>query len=95
MSTKDAYREKMEARLDEYRAKIAQLEARARRAKADAEIDYGKRIERLRSKEEEVRTKLAELRDAGEDAWEDVRDGVDRAWTDLKEAVEKAASRFD
>jgi hypothetical protein len=38
--------------------------------------------------------KLTELKNAGEDAWEDLKTGIDNAWNSLGNALESAASRF-
>ena len=42
----------------------------------------------------EVRTKLHELKTAGDEAWEDLKTGAEKAWDEVKTAFHSAASKF-
>ncbi|MFW6345484.1 MAG: coiled coil domain-containing protein [Halomonas sp.] len=95
MSNRDAYEQKLRAKLDEWQAEIDKLRAQARGAEADARLEQEREAERLEAKREEVREKLDELREAGDDAWDDVRQGAERAWEAMSGAFEKARSRFN
>lgn len=94
MSKKDAYEEKLHAQLDEWGAEIDKLQAKADNAKADAQLEYNKQIEELRSMQETAANKLTELRNAGDDAWEDLKAGLDNAWDSLGNALKSASSKF-
>lgn len=94
MSMKEAYEKKLQAQLDEWNAEIDKLKAKADEAEADAQLEYYKQIEGLRSKQEMARDKLKELKEAAEDAWEDLKAGVDSAWDSLGETLKSVASRF-
>jgi len=94
MSMKDAYEQKLQAQLDEWGAEIDKLKAKADNAEADVQLEYYKKIEELRSMQESATNKLAELRDAGDGAWEDLKAGIDSAWDSLGNALKSAASRF-
>ena len=94
MDTKQAYKDKLEAQLEEWRAKIAQLKAQADKKEADAKIAYSKRIEELNSKKEAVEHKLKELTNASGEAWRELKSGVEKAVDDLKVSLEKARSKF-
>lgn len=94
MSTRQAYERKLRGRLDEWRADITKLKAKAEQAEADAQLTYYKEIEELRTQQEAARDKLDELRDASDDAWEDLKIGVEKAWDDMSDAVKKAIGRF-
>ncbi|SDK35837.1 hypothetical protein SAMN04487954_11542 [Billgrantia gudaonensis] len=94
MSDREAYEQKLQAKLDEWQAEIDKLRARAKGAEADARIDREKEAARLEARREEVRQKLQEMREASDDAWEDVKAGAERAWDSLSESFEKARSRF-
>ena len=65
------------------------MKAKADKADADAKIEYNKQIEDLRSKQEaaQVKEKLGEFKDAGENAWEDLKAGTELARDSLGEAV--------
>ena len=89
-----AYEEKLDAQLKEWNAQIALLKAKAENAKADAKIDYYKTIEALEHKQDEAKTKLQELKTAGDEAWEDVKAGAEKVWAEVKTAYHDAISRF-
>lgn len=94
MSMKQAYVEKVQARLNEWDSEIEQLKARADEAEADAKIKYYEQIETLREQQQKAQSKLDDLRASGEDAWEDMKAGVQSAWDSLEKAAKDAKSRF-
>ena len=89
-----AYEEKFDTQLKEWGVEIALLNAKADTAKADAKIEYYKTIEALQGKQDTARTKVRELRTAGDEAWEDLKTGVDNVWAEVKTSFQSAASRF-
>jgi hypothetical protein len=94
MSIKESYVKKIEAQLAEWKVEIDKLKAKADKAEADAQIQYYKQIEDIRVKQEAARKKLDELKEAGEDAYEDLKAGLDNTLKILGSAVESAISRF-
>jgi hypothetical protein len=94
MDKKDAYVQKMKAKLDEWSAEIDRLKAKADQAEADSRIEYYNEIEDLRKKQRAAEEKLERLRRAGDGAWEDLKTGIDDAWRDIQTAVKSATSRF-
>jgi chromosome segregation ATPase len=89
-----AYEEKLDAQLKEWNAQIALLKARAENAKADAKVDYHKAIEALEHKQDKAKTKLQELKTAGDEAWDAVKTGAEKAWAEVKTAYHDAVSKF-
>ncbi|PTQ91512.1 hypothetical protein C8R30_13118 [Nitrosomonas nitrosa] len=94
MSNKDAYVKKLEAQLDEWNAEIDLLKAKADKASADAQIEYAKEIDELRSMRDAASSKLSEIKNAADDAWEDLKEGTESAWNSLSQAVKSATSKF-
>jgi predicted nucleic acid-binding Zn-ribbon protein len=94
MSEKDAYVEKLKARLDEWSAALDNLEAKARKAGADAKSGSEDQIKALRQQRDSAKAKLAEVQSASGDAWEDLQKGLDSMLDALQEGLEKATSRF-
>lgn len=94
MSMKETYEQKLKAQLDEWGAEIDKLKAKADGEEADIQLEYYKKIEELRTMQASATNKLSELKDAGDDAWEDLKAGIDSAWDSLGNAVKSAASRF-
>jgi multidrug resistance efflux pump len=80
--------------LDEWSAEIDKLKAKVDKAEADAQLEYYKEIEELRTMQEAANSKLAELKEASDTAWEDLKAGIDSAWDSLGNALKTAASRF-
>ena len=89
-----AFREKMEAQLREWNAKIDLLKAKADKAEADAKIEYHQRISELRKKRDILQVRLAEFRGASGEAWKSLKEGVQKAGEDLKTALETAIEKF-
>ena len=94
MNEKELYQQKKQAQLDEWKAEVDKLKAKASGASADAQLELNKQIETLEGKLEEGKTKLAEIAGASEDAWESIKEGVESAWDSMKSAFSDAAAKF-
>lgn len=94
MSKKELYKQKMQAQLVEWEAEIDRLKAKASGASANVQLELNKEIKALKGKIEHVKTKLAELAAASEDAWESIKEGVDSAKDSLKAAMRDAKEKF-
>jgi len=94
MSDKELYQQKKQSQLDEWKAEVDKLKAKASDASADAQLEVNKQIKDLESKIEEGKAKLSELAEAGEDVWESVKEGVESAWDSLRSAVSNAAAKI-
>ena len=94
MDDKTAYRQKLEARLEQWRAEIDKLQAKAEEASVDARKDYEKQVEELREQQHETRGRLEELKGASGEAWEDLKEGFEKALDNLGDAVKSARERF-
>ena len=89
-----AYEEKLDAQLKKWNAQIALLKAKAKNAKADAKIQYLETISALEQKRDMAKTKLQELKTAGDEAWDAVKTGAEKVWAEVKTAYHDAASKF-
>ena len=94
MSNRDVYVEKMKAKIDEWNADLAKLEARSREAEADMRLKYDQQIQELREQRQKAEERLKELQCAGEESWEKMRDGMEAAWDDMSRAFREAMDRF-
>lgn len=95
MSLKDTYVEKLKAQLDEWSADIDVLEAKAREANTDLKIKYQEKIEELRYQKTLAHSKLDEVQDAAEDAWEEIKKGGESVWETIRQTFADAKSKFD
>jgi predicted kinase len=94
MSLKNAYREKMEAQLDEQRARLDLLKAKAKRAVAEGKILAYEELAEADQKLDALKAKLNKIGDAGGDAWQEMKSGVEKAWDELSASCKKAAQKF-
>jgi uncharacterized coiled-coil DUF342 family protein len=95
MSSKKAYEQKQQAQLNEWAAQIKKLKAKADMAQADAQSEYYKQIKELRSMQDEANNKLNDIKEAGDEAWEDLQAGMDSARSSFGNALKTATSRFN
>jgi len=95
MNSRDAYVQKLKAKLDEWNATIDKLQAKADQTEAESKIKYEKQLADLRAKRKEVDEKILELEQAGESAWEGLKQGLENSWDILKASFTKAKSEFD
>ena len=75
MDNKEAYKQKLKARLDQIKANIDELQAKADEAEADAKLAYQRQIDELRDKQQKARESLNELAEAQGEAWKDMTSG--------------------
>ncbi len=94
MSTKEAYKQKIEAELELAQAKLAEFKAKAKSSAADTRIKYSKQVDELEQKVDATKVKLKELGEASDDAWEQLKVGVESAWDALSTAIRNAAAKF-
>lgn len=94
VSTREAYKNKIEAELELARAQLDQLKAQAKISSADAAIEFTKEIQDLEKNVSNTKTRIKELSAADDTAWTDFKEGADHAWSALKTSVGNAAARF-
>ncbi|MEX0958510.1 MAG: hypothetical protein WDZ63_04430 [Burkholderiales bacterium] len=94
MSDRDAYIEKVKAKIDQWNADIDKLQAKAKEVDADARIKYDEQIAELKKQRDEAEAKMKEARAASEEAWADLRAGFESAWDSVSNAFSTAMKRF-
>jgi hypothetical protein len=94
MGTKDAYQEKLDARLKEFSIELEKLKAKASVMNADVRLQYERQLAELQSKREHADVKLGEIKHAGEGAWRELRTGAEHAFEELRRGARNAASKF-
>jgi len=90
METRELYKQKYEAQLREWSAKIDALKAHADKLTAEAKLDAKPHLDTLHAKLEAANAKLHDLAEATDDKWDHVRSGADQIWSDFKASVEGA-----
>ena len=94
MGMREAYQDKSESQLREWDAEIEKLKAKADKADAESRIKYYEELEDLHTKRSRIANRLREMKEAGEDKWEDFKVEVERAWDDMRNSLQRASSRI-
>ncbi|MFA5699696.1 MAG: hypothetical protein WC913_00265 [Desulfuromonas sp.] len=94
MTERQLYIKKMRAKLDEWKADISKLQAKADGASAEMQLKFKQEIKHLKQQREETAEKLEALQKAGDSAWDDLKAGLEKSWRSLDKAVTSAWSRF-
>jgi hypothetical protein len=96
MDTKQAHKERWEAKLAHAQARMDALKALAKETTADAKIAVGKQMEELEYSIAQAKQQLAECAHAGEDKWHGIKSSLAGAWANLTRAFRRdPAGRSD
>jgi hypothetical protein len=90
METRELYKQKYEAQLHEWSAKLEGLIAHTDKLTAQAKLDAKPRLDAIHVKMDAAKAKLHEIAVATDDKWDDVKTGAEHAWHEVKGAVEGA-----
>lgn len=99
MTAREAWQKAAEVQLREWQTKLDDLRGRFREGAsclaAGVRSEREKQIEALERRIAEARARLAGLREAKHDAFEDVRKGIESGWGEIRHGFESAARRFE
>ncbi|WP_159790389.1 hypothetical protein [Sodalinema gerasimenkoae] len=95
MEDRTEYQGKMETQLQEWGAKIDELQARAEKTGGDVKDDLNQRIDGLKAKRDDMQKRLSDLKSASDGAWSSLKSGFQNAWDEFSSSVEEAKSKFD
>lgn len=94
-SKREEYLKKLKDELEEFTGKIHGLKVKAKTMVGKSKVESLEEIKKLEKKcEEEIKQKMHELTEAGEDIWQPIKRRIDSSWKDLRKAFNKALSRF-
>lgn len=94
MEDKKSFLQKLAVQLQEWDTEIDELKVKAHLAKADAKDELLKQIEELRVKRDTAQTKLKQMQEVSDEAWDDIRTGLEKSWTELSGAFRSAMAKF-
>lgn len=94
MKDKEGYQQELRARLNVLKKDLEVLKAKADRAEAGVKLEYQAKINDLEQKQESANKKLTELKNASDEAWDDIKAGAEIAWSNLGSAIKQASMRF-
>jgi len=90
------YLERLEGQLKEWEAALGRLTdtVEASTFKADVKTKYGHQIDDLKRRQEAAQTKLIDMKETGEAAWEGLRSATEKNMGDLKETYNGIVLKF-
>lgn len=91
---KEAYKEKVRAKIDKLNAQIDQMSAEAREKAADANVNYQKALKDLQAQRDALMGKWHDLQQSGEAAWEELQAGLEKSWNELSNTFEQVKKQF-
>ena len=91
---KEEFQKKLEARLKDLDAEIAELREKGSDLSDEAKADWDRKMAALEAKREAAHAKLAEVGESSAEAWKDVQQGAQSAWDELEKAFQDAAREF-
>lgn len=94
MESRHEYVEKLKQKLDEWNAKIDELEVKAKLAEMENRSKYESQLEQLKQHRDEIKEKINKMPESSEQAYRDLRKGIEGAWESLTDAYHKAKSHF-
>lgn len=94
MNDKELYKQKYQAQIDQWKAEVEKLRAKASGAKADAQLEINKLVSDLEDKVHAANAKMGELSGASEDAWDSVKKSVESSWNSMKASFHEAVSKI-
>lgn len=95
MDTKEILQDKAEADLEGLKAQIRKIQAKADKAKTEANTRYDEKLDELHRKQEQAEERLLEFRSASGESWRVFAAGLDDAITGLQNSVKEAIRWFE
>ena len=94
MNDKELHLQKKQAQLEEWRADLNKLRAKALGASADAQLEMNKHIRSLSTLIDDNSTLLSEFSKSSGEAWDSLKIGVETAWEAMKNSVNDAKQKY-
>lgn len=86
--------ELMQEKFREIDEELVKLDAKADSAAADAKVKAKEKIEELKVERDRLKTKMKELSETSDAAWDEFKEGLDHSWDALKAGLKNAFSKF-
>lgn len=90
MEAREIYKQKYEAQMHEWAAKLDVMKAKSEKMTAQAKLDLLPHIDAASTKLDAAKARLEEITAATEDKWNEVVDRVELGWKDVQASVEGA-----
>lgn len=91
---KHSYQEMLETQLEEWDEKLAEITVTAKKAGTKLRSELENRLVDLEKQRAAARMQLAQLREHGEETWQDLRQNADRLWDELRVSFDNLMSQL-
>ena len=95
MMQREAYQQKLEAKLDRWRAEIDKLRAQVTEAGGDAKIEYQRDLEALSLRQKHAEEKFAVLKQTRNETWDAARTSVESVTHTLEQKVNRFKAKLE
>ena len=93
-TTREAYRDKMEAQLVRWSTRLDGFKAKAELASAAARVELLKQVDELEEFERTARKHIADVEASAVETWHRARIGIDQAWNQLSGSIDAIWARI-
>lgn len=90
MKLKDTYLDKVQEQVKQWKMELETLKKRADRAETETRMKYYKQLDDLGAIQLSAEANLEELKEAGEESWEDLQIGYEKLREDIQESLANA-----
>lgn len=93
MDNKTAFKQKLQAQLEEWKADFNKLKAETKGAYAEGQLEGSKEAKELDSKMKEAKGLLAKLEESGEKDWDSLKMKMEKSWNSIQHVLENFKSK--
>ncbi len=94
MADRTAYEQKIDAQMNEWRAKLDELKAKAEKSEADTKIKYQKEAKDVSSRLEALKLEVDKMKNSSQDKWEELKLKVDQTARDMGTRFEEMKNKL-
>jgi chromosome segregation ATPase len=87
MSIRDIYEKNMQVRLDEWKARLEVFKEKAEQEETNLQLEYYTLIDEIKLELDTANKKLEQLKQAGDETWEEFKTEVEVTWDTLDELI--------
>ncbi len=89
MDNKEAFKQKLSAKLEEYKAEFDKLKAQTKGAYAEGQLEGSEEGKTIKANIEEAKLKLKEFEESSDEKWEEFKADMEKTWNGLQNSLNK------
>jgi chromosome segregation ATPase len=88
----DVYVERLKLKLEEWNDRIDMLQVLTKLARQEVQTKVEERMDHLRTKRDELESKVKEIEETGEEVGTSVKQGIEKVHSDMRETFDEVKS---